>query len=266
MPKLIINDIQINVFDAGQGSPLLFVHGFPLNHTMWEAQLDTFVKTHRVIAPDLRGFGESGVTNGTVSMEQFADDLNALLDALQITEPICFCGLSMGGYIGWSFVKKYGSRLKSLILCDTRADADSTEAINGRIQMAKTVLEQGPEPVAEAMLGKLFAAATAERRPEVMQKVREMILGTNPAGIAAALSGMAERCDATKLLAEIHVPTLVLVGIEDQIATVSEMRGMAAAIDGSQFAEIPDAGHMAPLENPEAVNAVLKQFFESQTG
>src|SRR5687767_13095699 len=103
MPKVPLSDGTLNVLDQGSGPPLLLVHGFPLDHTMWFGQIDHFSRRWRVIAPDLRGFGASTVTPGTVTMEQFADDLNALLDALGISEPVHLCGLSMGGYIGWQF-------------------------------------------------------------------------------------------------------------------------------------------------------------------
>jgi pimeloyl-ACP methyl ester carboxylesterase len=230
---------------------------------MWRSQIDAFRDTHRVIAPDLRGFGQSAVTEGTVTMEQFADDLAALLDALGVKEPVVLCGLSMGGYVAFQFFRKYRSRVRGLILCDTRAIPDTPEGAAGRRKLAATLVEKGSRAAFEAMQPKLFAAATPERRPTVVDEVRQMILNTSPQGMAAALRGMAERPDSTRLLPAIDVPTLVMVGDEDRISPPDEMRQIAAAIPSAWFVEVSDAGHMAPMENPAAVNAAMTQFLKT---
>lgn len=265
MPTISLSDISLNCLDAGDGSPILFVHGFPLDHSMWRHQLEEFSRTHRVIAPDLRGFGQSDVTSGTVTMEQFADDQAALLDALGVTEPVVFCGLSMGGYIGWQFFKRHRSRVRALIQCDTRAIADSPEGVANREKLARLVLENGTEPVAAAMLPNLFAEATTPPRQAAVEETRQAMLRTSPDGIAAASLGMAARPDVSADLPTIDVPTLMIVGEEDCISTVDEMRGIATAIPGSQLAVIPDAGHMSPLENPAAVNAAIAGFLTRQS-
>jgi pimeloyl-ACP methyl ester carboxylesterase len=260
MTRIDVRGISLNTVDQGAGAPLLLVHGFPLDHTMWQGQITALSKTQRVIAPDLRGFGASGVTSGTVSMEQFADDLNALLDSLKISEPVTLCGLSMGGYIAFAFYRKYKSRLKSLILCDTRAVADTPEAAESRRKLADKVVEEGARVVAEGMLPKLFGKAASERQPQVVEATRQVMLRTDPQGIAAALRGMAQRADSTSLLSQIDVPTLVLVGKEDAISTSDEMRGVAASIAKARFVEVPAAGHMAPLESPTLVNDAISAF------
>ena len=265
MNRVAANGIHLNVLDRGHGAPILFVHGFPLNHTMWHAQLDALSDQFRVIAPDLRGFGHSSVMQGTVSMELFADDLNGLIDALGVNETVTLCGLSMGGYIALAFARKFGHRLRSLILCDTRAVGDSPEAMAGRKKLAAGVLEHGPELVATAMLPKLFAVETTDRRPEVVAAVRSMVTSSHPHGIAAALQGMAQRPDSSELLSQIEVPVLLIVGREDKISTVDEMRTMSQAIKRSEFVEIPAAGHMAPMENPESVNAAMRKFLSTRT-
>lgn len=258
--QVTVNGAQLNVFDSEAGPPLLFVHGFPLNHTMWQFQAEAFGGTHRVIAPDLRGFGTSDVTEGTVTMEQFADDLNALLDALDVREPVCLCGLSMGGYIAWEFLRKYAGRLKSLILCDTRAEADTADVVQKRFELADAVTKRGSHVAADSMLPKLFAPETSDTNPEVVETVRRMIVDTSPQSIAAALRGMAERKAATDLLPEVRVPTLVVVGQEDRLTTVEEMREIAETIPGARFVEVLLAGHMSPMERPEEVNAAIGEF------
>ncbi len=266
MAMVSINGDSFFVTDQGSGPPLLLVHGFPLNHTMWIHQIEEFASRHRVLAPDLRGFGKSVVTAGTVTMQQHADDLAAILDKMEINDPIVFCGLSMGGYIAWQFVEKYGGRLAGLILCDTRAIADTEEAREGRIAMAKRVLQEDPEFVAEAMLPKLVARDTSASRPEIARAIREMIVGTAPNGIAAAQRGMAERPDVTQQLSTIKVPTLVIVGEHDEISRAQEMREIADAIPNSRFVEIAGAGHMTPMEQPEALNAAMRKFLQSLAG
>jgi 3-oxoadipate enol-lactonase len=251
------------VHDAGKGSPLLFVHGFPLDHTQWSGQLPVFAQTHRVLAPDLRGFGGSEASSDTMTMEQFADDLAAMLDVLQIAEPVTLCGLSMGGYIAFQFARKHAAKLKALVLCDTKAVADTPEGAETRRKMAEQVVISGTGGVADAMLPKLVAPSTKDRHPEVIEAVRGMIAAASPAGVAAAQRGMAARPDSSEMLSQIAVPTLVIVGEDDAIASVEEMRKIAAAIPGAQFRVIPEAGHLSPLENSAAFNAALREFVDS---
>jgi 3-oxoadipate enol-lactonase len=255
-----VNGVRYQVLDEGMGPAILFVHGFPLDHTMWTAQIAEFSKTHRVIAPDLRGFGGSDGALYTVSMEQFADDLADLLTALCVDRPVTFCGLSMGGYIGWNFVLRHRSWLGKLIVCDSRAAADSPEAAANRLKMADIVTKDGPEPVAWAMMPKLFAASTNERHPEITESVRRVVMNTSPLAIAAAHRGMAVRQDMVSALAGFAVPTLVLVGEKDVISPPAEMKAIAESLPDAQFVLIPEAGHMAPMENASAVNAAIREF------
>jgi 3-oxoadipate enol-lactonase len=230
---------------------------------MWTGQLDVLSQQCRVIAPDLRGFGRSDVTPGTVTMEQFADDLAALLDVLSIREPIVFCGLSMGGYIAWQFWKRHAKRLAALVACDTRAAADTPEAARGRLAIAEQVQSQGAQELVDSMLKKLFAEETLLTQPAFLTATQQVMLGSSPAGIAAALRGMAARPDMTSELARINLPTLVLCGEHDVISEPAEMRGIAKAIPNARFLEIPRSGHMTPLEQPMAVNAGLQELLGS---
>ncbi|MCH7725762.1 MAG: alpha/beta fold hydrolase [Planctomycetes bacterium] len=257
--RVSVTNCDLNVVDVGSGKPLLLVHGFPLDHTMWRGQIDGLSSTYRVIAPDLRGFGQSNVTSGTVTMKQFADDLAEMLDELKIDAPIAFCGLSMGGYIAWQFVQRHASRLSHLILCDTRAIADSEEGARDRLAFADRVLSDGAGAIADAMMPRLFAKSTNESNRHIVDATREVMLATNPEGIAAALRGMAQREDVTDRIASIDVLTLVICGEFDAISPPAEMRGIAKAIRNSRYVEIAGAGHMAPLENPVVVNEAIRQ-------
>lgn len=262
MKRIFARDLEFGVVDQGEGSPLVLVHGFPLSHAMWNAQIPVFAAEHRVIAPDLRGFGESVDTDGTVSMEDFADDLAAMLDFLTVDEPIVLCGLSMGGYIALQFVRKYRKRLRGIVFCDTRASADLPETVEYRLKLARLVIASGTQPVAEAMLPKAVGRKTFADRPEVVEAVRAMILSSDPTGVAAASRGMAVRPDMTALLPTIDLPTLVVVGADDALTPVDEMRRMADAIPQARFKVVPDAGHLAPLENPLVFNAALATFLD----
>jgi 3-oxoadipate enol-lactonase len=260
MQRIPVGNIHLNVVDEGRGPPLLLVHGFPLDHSMWRNQIAALSSACRVIAPDLRGFGQSDVTAGTVSMEQMADDLALLLDALAIRAPVAFCGLSMGGYVAWQFAARHAQRLGKLIVCDSRAVADSSEAAAGRAKTAEKVLAEGAQVVADAMIPKLFSQASRDAQAPYVADTRNVILKTSPEGIAAALRGMAQRPDVTGQLGQIAAPTLVLCGAEDAISPPAEMRTIADAIPGAQFVEIAAAGHMAPLEKPAEVNAAIREF------
>lgn len=262
MKRIFARSLEFGVVDQGHGPPVLLVHGFPLNHTMWNGQLPVFAERHRVIAPDLRGFGSSVDTEGTVSMEDYADDLADILDSLQVREPVVYCGLSMGGYIGWQFVRKYRQRLRGLVLCDTRAAADAPEVAGGRIKMAEQVIADGTQPVADGMVSKALSPRTMSERPEVVSAVKGMILSSDPTGVAAAQRGMAARPDVTHQLGQLDLPTLVIVGSDDSLTPVAEMRGIAEAIPGARFVVIPDSGHLSPLENPQAFNAALAEFLD----
>lgn len=260
MKSVSIPGATLSVEIRGSGKPMLFVHGFPLDHSMWKHQIDEFSKSHLVIAPDLRGFGKSTATPGETSMRQFADDLAAMLDALEITEPVVYCGLSMGGSIGWMFTQHHRNRLRGLIVCDARAAADTPDAAKGRAALAERVLKEGTGFIPDTSLPRLFAASTFKDQPAVIEATRAVILATNTLGVAGGALGLGSRPDVTAWLPKVDLPTLLIVGTDDQISTVAEMRSIADAIPGSKFFEVRGAGHMAPLELPQTVNAEIAKF------
>lgn len=256
--------MKINLYheDHGQGTPVLFVHGFPLSGAMWEQQVAALAPHYRVIVPDLRGFGKSEVPAGPYTMETFADDLAALLDTLSI-EQVVLAGLSMGGYISFAFLRRHAARLRGLILCDTRATPDTDEARANREVNAQMVESQGASAIADKMLPNMLAPTAP---PERQAQLRSMMTANQPAGIAAALRGMALRGDSTDLLASIAVPTLLIVGSQDVLSPPQEMQqGLQAHIPGSTLVEVPDAGHVANLDNPDAFNTAVLEFLEGKT-
>jgi pimeloyl-ACP methyl ester carboxylesterase len=265
MKSIQVAGVRLEVFDEGTGpTTILFAHGFPLSHAMWLGQLKPLAAKYRVIAPDLRGFGASEVVPGKSTMRRFADDCAAVLDELGVREPVVFCGLSMGGYVGWQFAKHHADKLRALILCDTKAAADTAEAGETRRKMAEHVLKFGTGAVAEAMPAKLFAKATFKDRPEIVAEIRRTIEQTSPQGLAAAQLGMAEREDVRGELSTITGgrPTLVVCGREDAISPVDEMQAIADGIPGAKFHVVEAAGHMSPLEEPGEFNRVVTEFVD----
>jgi 3-oxoadipate enol-lactonase len=260
MLRTTIGNLELSYVDRGTGPVLLLVHGFPLDHSMWSQQIDTLAIRRRVIAPDLRGFGQSDGHDATTTMEQYATDLADLLDVLEIRERVTLCGFSMGGYVAWQFWKHHPNRLQQLILCDTRAASDSPEGAQGRRVLAETVLAQGALPVADSMLPKLFAPRTLESKAPYIEATVEVMVSTRPATLAAALRGMAERPDMTAELPNIELPALLLCGEHDVITPAAEMRDIAAAMPDATFHVIYGAGHMSPLERPERVNHLILDF------
>ncbi|MCS7305227.1 MAG: alpha/beta hydrolase [Thermoguttaceae bacterium] len=260
--KLTIRGCQYAYLDQGHGIPWLFLHGFPLDHRMWLPVVERMSSAVRAVVPDLRGFGQSEATAGVVTMAEFADDLAALLDALKIQQPAVVCGLSMGGYIAFEFYFRHKRRVAGLVLCDTRAAADSPEMAQLRQATAQRVLQEGPAFLADSMLPRLLAPVTFQQQPAIAEQLRQQIQSANPAGVAAAALGMAQRRDMQPLLSEITCPTLVLVGTEDVISPPAEMQAFAQAIPKAKFVTIPDAGHMAPLENPGLVTTAFLEFLD----
>ncbi|MGQ9604982.1 MAG: alpha/beta fold hydrolase [Thermogutta sp.] len=264
MQRLQISGVDLAVEIQGQGQPLIFVHGFPLDHTMWEAQIAEFSRDYHVLAPDLRGFGTSGTGSGIATMERFADDLAELADCLGLSaRGIVLCGLSMGGYIAFQFLRKYAALLRGLVLCNTRATADADEVRENRYRLATKVRQEGPEVVVHQMLPKLVSDETRRERPECLDRLETMMRGASWEGIAAAALGMAERPDSSALLATIPCPALVIAGEFDALSPSSEMQAMANAIPGVRFEVIPGAGHMTPMEKPREFNAILRSFLQS---
>jgi 3-oxoadipate enol-lactonase len=257
---VFVNGIRLHYVQAGQGVPLVMVHGYPLDHTLWQSQLDGLSDIAQVIAPDLRGFGQSDAPEGIYTMDAQADDLAALLDALKIERSVV-CGLSMGGYIALAFWRKYAARVHGLILVDTRAEADAPAARQARLNTAERVRQKGTVFVVEDMLPRLLAEVTRQSRPDVVKFAREMMLRQSSVGVVGALLGMAERPDLMPLLPTINVPTLCVFGAEDVITPAeTEGRLLAEAIPNARLVVIPNAGHLSNLEQPEAFNAAAREF------
>ncbi len=254
-----INGITLAYNDTGRGLPIVFLHAFPLNRTMWAVQESALSSQFRVIAIDLRGHGESDAPLWHYSLDQSADDVRALLDHLSIQQAL-FVGLSMGGYILLAFYRKHADRVKGMVLADTRAQADTAEGKTGRFQMAQIAYKQGPSAIADIMIPKLLSPATIQTKPEIVQQVRTMIEGNQISGIAGDLMAMAERHDSVPLLKQIGCPAQIIVGELDQATPPADAKLMANQIPHARLALIPNAAHLANLEEPEAFTKIVAEF------
>jgi 3-oxoadipate enol-lactonase len=261
--KAQINDITLAYTDKGTGVPIVFLHAFPLNRTMWATQEEALSSRHRVITVDLRGHGESDAPLWHYTLDQAADDVRGLLDHLSVLQAV-FVGLSMGGYILFAFYRKYADRVKGLVLADTRAQADTPEGKDGRFQMAQTAYNQGPTAIADLMIPKLLSPAAIQAKPTLVQHVRSMIEGNQISGIAGDLMAMAERPDSVPLLRQITCPTQIIVGELDVTTPLHDSKLMADQIPGAHLATIPGAAHLANLEQPETFNQIVEAFVSNR--
>jgi 3-oxoadipate enol-lactonase len=264
-----VDGVRLNCEDRGSGPPLVLLHGFPLDHTMWAPQIDALASRFRVIAPDLRGFGSSALDDQDaelgVAMERYAKDVIGILDWLQVAEPVVVVGFSLGGYIAWQLALRWPDRIRAIVPCDTRAAADADEARAARIKMAEAAMQLGNSSPAHAMLAKLFAPQTHQERPDIVDQVRHMIDRQRPEAIAAAQRGMARREDVRGRLGSITADSLCIVGAADMISPPAEMHEIALLLaksgpDDVRLTEIENAGHMTPVENPAAVTEAISAF------
>lgn len=260
-----LQGIRLAYEDHGSGIPLVFLHAFPLNRSMWAPQIAALSQHFRTIAIDLRGHGESDAPLWSFSLGQYADDVAGLLDHLAIPQAILI-GLSMGGYVSLAFSKKYGHRLQALVLADTRAQEDSADGRTGRYHLAQTAYTMGTTAVADIMLPKLLGATSLQQRPELVAYVRETIRQMPVSGILVDLMAMADRPDSVTHLHAITCPTLVMIGQEDGTTPLVDAELMAREIPSARLAVIPAAGHLSNLEQPEVFNTLLREFVEGLPG
>ena len=259
--RVAADGAELAVEVRGEGAPVVFIHGFPFDRTMWRHQLAGLSRWKR-IALDLRGAGASSAPANGYSVARYADDVVQVLDALGIDRAVV-CGLSLGGYILFDLLRRHAGRIRAAVFCNTKATADSPEARRGRDEMAALAEREGVGAVAERLLPQLLAPATVAAQPDVVTHVRDMIGRTPLPGLVGALRALRDRPDSTPMLGSFGVPVLAVAGADDKIAPVDVMRAMAAAIPGAQFAVIPAAGHLAPLEQPLATSRVVADFLDA---
>lgn len=258
-----LNGDPINYLEQGSPSslPVVFVHGFPFSSDMWKPQLEGVGEKYRGIAYDLRGHGSSFVGDGQYSIEGHVDDLIGLLDHLTVAKCVVV-GLSMGGYITLRALERNPERFLAAVLCDTRSDADTNEGKLKRFAAMSAVKKSGSAAFADGFVKNVFAPDSFQRMPEAVKEIHTIIRRTPELSIAGTLLALASRTDTTPMLANIKIPTLILVGEHDVTTPVSASQAMHERIPDSELQIIPNAAHMSNIENAPVFNAHLLAFLD----
>ena len=261
MPRITSGDADIFYEVLGSGPPVVLLHPFPANHNLWKPAAQALITRYRVILPDLRGHGESDVGDGPATMKKHAADIARVLDHEEVRRA-AFVGVSIGGYVLFEFWRKYGERVDALVLCNTKAQADTPEARAVRLQAATFVLDRGTELFFGSMIPKLMGKTTRDTRPDLVEGALRMMRSMSPEDVAMVQRGMAERQDSMETLKTINVPTLLVTGDEDILTGVAEAELMRQNLSGSKINVIAKAGHYSPWEQPEEVGKLLRQFLD----
>jgi pimeloyl-ACP methyl ester carboxylesterase len=245
-------DQTVDLFyvEQGQGIPIVFLHGYPLDHRIWLPVFPYLRKDIHIIEPDLRGHGQSPVPEGVYSMSLVVGDVIRLLDKLKIEKTVV-AGHSMGGYVIFEFWHEYPDRISGIALVATRANADTEERRMDRLQTAEEVMKAGTAKIVNSMLTKLT------KKTELYPEIRGIMEGISPQGVAGILRGIANRANAIPWLPQINVPAVVIAGKDDQLVPVQESIEMAKKLQNGKLEMIDNAGHLPMMEDPEKVAQCL---------
>src|SRR5579883_3313696 len=253
--------MQLSALCSGTGISIVFLHAFPLNSRMWDAQIAGLSGKYQILTPDLPGFGNSRKMQYPYTMEMCADSLCELLEELNISK-VVICGISMGGYIAFELWRKHPEKINALILADTRADADSAEARQNRQRQIDLIKAGKEKEVLKALTEKLISGHTKQTSPGIFQKIVRISSVVAPEALMNTIKGLAGRRDSTKLLSTITVPTLVLVGENDTLTPPPSALFIHQSIPGSEYHILPDAGHLPPMEAPDLFNSAVDAFLD----
>ncbi len=257
--RLTINSLKVYTKGNKNNHPIIFVHGFPYDHSMWDNQIEALKDNYYCVSYDIRGLGESYIGDGQYTMEAFVWDLYSIIDELKLDKPT-LCGLSMGGYIALRAVTKERERFGSLILCDTRSEADDNAGKLKRSNAINKINTKGVEAFVNEFVPGCFHPKIKKRNSEMYESILLECRKQNPIGVKGALFAMLSRLDTTEDLKNISVPTLVLVGKKDALTPPKVMKKLSQKISNSKFQIVPKAGHMTPLENPKFVTKSIADF------
>jgi len=259
--KKVITGLSVFLSGREGSKAIIFVHGFPFDHYMWDAQVKELSMNYFCVTYDIRGMGESTVDDGQYTMEMFVDDLENIIDELKLSRPI-LCGLSMGGYISLRAVERMQEKFSALILCDTKSSADDNEGKLKRATAIKQINNGDFENFIESFVLNCFGQKFVNENNAEYKKVVNRSKNNSPVGVKGCLMAMASRTDTTESLAKINLPTLIICGSEDKLSPPEVMKSLANKISNSKFILVEGAGHMTPIENPQAVNQAIKDFLE----
>lgn len=256
-----INGLSVFLEGNNNSKSIVFVHGFPYDHTMWKAQIDELSKNYFCVAYDIRGLGESPAGDGQYTMESFVDDLESVMNELKLNKPI-LCGLSMGGYIGLRALERFEEKFSAVILCDTRSEADNNEGKLKRAAAIKRITTEGLAPFAKDFITNCYGDHYKQNNKDDFEKRIEKSSSFDSIGVKGSLLAMLGRNDTTEYLSKIKIPALVICGEQDALTPPPVMQSMAQKINGAGFVIIKNSGHMSPIENPLEVNKAINQFLK----
>lgn len=259
-------DLSHAVLGPEGGAPVVLLHGFPLSRDLWHETAAALARSgHRVVLPDLRGHGSTPPGQGPATMEAQAADVGRLADRLGLARFV-LGGHSMGGYVALEFVHERPKRVAGLVLVHTRAEPDAAQARSKRHAAAEQVGRRGVEPLAQRMSERMLSPATRRDRPEIRERIRNLILATSPRGVADALEGMAARPDQRPRLGAISCPTLVVAGADDELVPFASARALAQGVPDARLETLPDVGHLAMWEAPAPFARLLTEWLATVSG
>lgn len=266
--KEIINGLSVFLEGNSKHQPIIFVHGFPYDHTMWKSQIDELSSNYFCVAYDIRGLGDSPAGDGQFTMESFVDDLETIIDELKLDKPV-LCGLSMGGYISFRALERMCNnvplgkeKFSAVILCDTRSEADNNEGKLKRAAAIKRINTEGLAPFTRDFITNCFGDSYKKNNKEEFEKRITISSAFNPIGVKGCLLALLGRNDTTDYLSKIKIPVLVICGENDVLTPPPVMKSVAEKIQNAEFVVINNSGHMSPIENPGEVNVAIKKFFK----
>lgn len=261
-----VNNFHLSYDDVGEGSiPIIFLHGYPFDKTMWQGQLDFLKSSYRLISCDIRGFGKSTDEKSPLSIDLFGDDLIAFMDRLSIDKAIV-CGLSMGGFITLNAQKRFPDRFEALILCDTQCVADTVEIKERRYKIIAEIDANGVADFNEGFIKSVFHKNSMINKKELVEELRNVVFANSKHIIRQGLVALGERTETCSTLNEISIPTLIICGREDEVTPLAQSEFMNATIGGSILHVIDNAGHVSNLEQPDAFNQHLLGFLTALSG
>lgn len=257
--KKTINGLSVFLSNDHKSESIIFVHGFPYDHNMWQDQVDDLSKNYLCVSYDIRGLGDSPAGDGQFTMESFVDDLEIILDELKLNRPI-LCGLSMGGYISLRAIERIQNKFSALILCDTKSTADDDEGKLKRAAAIKQINSGKFYEFIDSFILNCFGERFVKENTAQYRKIVDRSKKSNPIGVKGCLLAMAGRTDTTESLSKIDIPVLIICGSEDKLSPPDVMKSIADKIPNANFLLVEGAGHMTPIENPLAVNRAIRDF------
>jgi len=263
--QIIIDGLQVNLHGERSNQPIVFIHGFPFDHTLWDDVISELEDMYYCISYDIRGFGASEYGTGQYTMESYVDDLGKLIDKLEVSNPI-IAGFSMGGYIALRANEKFKSKFKALILANTKATADDDAAKLKRASAILNIDSDGVEPFLDKFLSVAFSDTFAEKEPQVLVELKTKIMNFSPIGIKGGLLAMISRTDTTQSLKGTELPVLLISGENDKVIPPDIMLDMANGIKNSTYVCLSNSGHMSMLENPDGFIHSIKSFLKTCSG